>query len=111
MVEAVTGGRGIVARKARVEYWVDLLMGSAEVVGGRRSSNSSSRMGDEGSAAVTGVGRVRKGEVEAKRVERAVEGDMGDLFGTEVCIGEDVGTVGTYGQGVVDCVVFMRFRE
>ena len=79
MAEAVTGGRGTVARKARVEYWVDLLMGSAEVVGGRRSSNSSSRMGDE----------------EEKRAERVVEEDMGGLFDTEVRIGGDAGAVGT----------------
>jgi len=77
VVEAVTGGRGTVARKARVEYWADRLMGSTEVVGGWRSSNSSSLMGDEGSAVVTGAGRARKGEVEEKRVERVVEEDMG----------------------------------
>ena len=52
-------------------------------------------MGDEGSAVVTGAGRARKGEVEEKRVERVVEEDMGGLFGTEVCIGRDVGKVGT----------------
>ena len=52
------------------------MMGSEEVVGGWRSSNSSSLMGDEGSAVVTGAGRERKGEDEEKREGKEVEADM-----------------------------------
>jgi len=69
--------------------------GSTEVVGGRRSSNSSSLMGDEGSAVVTGAERARKGEVEEKRAERVVEGDMGGLFGTKDV---SAGTLGRLGH-------------
>ena len=59
--------------------------------------NLSSLMGDGGSAVVvTGVGRARKGDEEEKREGREAEADMGGLFGTEGCIGRDVGTVGTY---------------
>ena len=75
MVGAVTGGRGIVARKARVERRADVLSGF-EVVGGRRSSNSSASMGDAGSG-VDGAGGATMGTEEEKRVERAVEEDMG----------------------------------
>ena len=95
MAEVVTGGRGTIARKVRVEYRVDRLRGSEEVVGGRRSSNSSSLMGDKGSA-VVGAGRARKGDEEEKREGREAEADMGGLFSTEGCIGGDIGAVGTY---------------
>ena len=78
MVEAVTGGRGIMARKVRVEYQVDQSMGSVEVVRGQRSSNSSSLMGDRVSMVVVGVGRARKGHTEEKREGREVEADMAD---------------------------------
>ena len=98
MVEVVTGGRGTVVRNTRVEYWADRSRGSMEVVGGRMSSNSSSLMGDRGSVGLTGAGRARKGDEEEKRVERAVEEDMGGLFGTEGYIGGGVGEVGTYGK-------------
>ena len=53
-------------------------------------------MGDGGLAVVTGAGRARKGDEEEKRVERAVEEDMGGLFDTEGYISGGVGTVGTY---------------
>jgi len=47
VVGAVIGGRGIVVRKASVAREAEEL--GFGVVGGRRSSNSSSLMGDEGS--------------------------------------------------------------
>ena len=73
----VTGGRGTVARKVRVEYLADRSTGSVEVVGGQRSSNLSSLMGDGGLAVVTGAEEVGRGKDEEKKVERAVEADMG----------------------------------
>jgi len=96
VVGVVTGGRGTMARNARVEYQVDQLTGSAEVVRGQRSSNLSSLMGDGGSAGVVGAGRARKGDEEEKRVGREVEEDMVGLFDTIECIGGGVGVVGTY---------------
>src|SRR5882724_865195 len=92
-------GRGIVARKGRVEGRVEVLLGF-EVVGGWRSSNSSSLMGDAGSGVDgAGAGRAWMGAEEEKRAERVVEGDMGGLFDTEVCISGDVGKVGTCRKG------------
>ena len=52
-------------------------------------------MTDGGSVVVAGAGRARKGEVEEKRAERAVEEDMGGLFDTKVCIGRGDGRTGT----------------
>ena len=90
----MTGGRGIVARNARVKYRVDRLRGSKEVVGGWRSSNSSSLMGDGGSAVVAGAGKARKGD-EEKREGREAEADMEGLFDTIERISGGVGVVGT----------------
>ena len=75
MVGAVTGGRGIVVRKASAASEAEELLGFG-VVGGRRSSNSSSLMGDEGSG-VDGVGRVSVGAEEERRAVREVGADMG----------------------------------
>ena len=76
VVGAVIGGSGRVARRARAACFAGGGTGTWEVVGGRRSSNSSSLMGDEGWTGVVEGGRAKVGKAEEKRVERAVEEDM-----------------------------------